>query len=125
MLAALGQRHLTLVGRHDQAPHLFQTVVTAHLRPEQMDDDVAAIDQHPITDTDAFDTHIVGALLLQQNGEMLGHRRQMALGPAGGDDHEIGDAGFAVEIDDNDVFGLVVIQGSLHQGGQRCFTIEG
>src|SRR5262245_33344657 len=39
----LRHRHLTLVGRNDQPPHLFQAVVAAHFRPEQTDDDVAAI----------------------------------------------------------------------------------
>jgi hypothetical protein len=56
---------------------------------------------------------------------MLGHGRQVPLGPARGDDHGIGDAGFAVKIDDDDVFGLVVIQGLPRQGGQGLRLCEG
>jgi hypothetical protein len=56
---------------------------------------------------------------------MLSQRRQMALGAARCDDHGVGNARFAVKIDDNDIFGLVVIQGLPHQGRQRSFAIEG
>lgn len=97
----------------------------AHLFPEEMHDHIAAIDQDPVADRGPFDAHITDALLLEQYSQMLSQRRQMALGAARCDDHGVGNARFAVKIDDNDIFGLVVIQGLPHQGRQRSFAIEG
>jgi len=41
---------------------------------------------------------------------MVGHGAHLAAGTARGDDHEIGNIAFAVEADDDDIFGLVVIE---------------
>ena len=58
---------------------------------------------------------------------MLGQRRDLALRAAGGDDHVIGDAGFAGEVDDDDVLGLVVVErlererrAAPGRGGSAC-----
>ena len=97
----------------------------AHLFPEEMNNHIAAIDQDPVADRGPFDPHIADALFFEQDSQMLSQRRQMALGAARCDNHGVGNARFAVKIDDNDIFGLVVIQGLPHQGRQRSFTIEG
>ncbi len=47
--------------------------------------------------------------------EVVGHGAYLASGAAVGDDHEIGNVGFTVEIDDNHVFGFVVIKGTPNQ----------
>ncbi len=49
---------------------------------------------------------------------MLGHRADLPLRAAGGDDHVVGDAGLPGEVDDDDVFGPVVIQGPLDHSEQ-------
>jgi hypothetical protein len=50
---------------------------------------------------------------------MVGHGRHLAGRATRGDDHEIGDVGFSGEIDDDDVFALVVIQRLFNQRAQR------
>ena len=37
-------------------PHAFEIVETAHLGPEQMDDDIACIDQYPVGIGKTFDS---------------------------------------------------------------------
>ena len=46
--------------------------------------------------------------------EMLGHGAHLALRAPAGDHHEIGNAGFVREIDDDRVFGFVVLERGLH-----------
>src|SRR3546814_14063086 len=45
--------------RHQvHAPHLFQIVERAHFRPEEMDDDVAGVEQHPVAALDRKSTRL-------------------------------------------------------------------
>src|SRR6266568_6480068 len=45
--------------------------------------------------------------------DALGQRRDLALRPAGRDHHLVGDAGLALEVDDDDVLCLAVVEGLL------------
>ncbi|MND06226.1 hypothetical protein D3C83_274940 [compost metagenome] len=49
---------------------------------------------------------------------MLGHGCNLAVGPAGGDDHEVGDGGFAGHVDDGDILGLVTVESGLDERQQ-------
>ena len=82
----------------------------AHLGAEQMDDDVAGVEKHPIAPLGALDGYRVQALVLQFFDQMIGHCRELPLIAAGGDDHGVGDAALAGEIDDDDFFRFVAIQ---------------
>ena len=67
----------------------------------------------------------VHALLFQLGLQMLGHGMELALGPPGGDHHEVGHAGFSVEVDDDDVFGFIVVERLLDQGEKPAGEIKG
>ena len=75
-----------------------------------MDDHIAGIDQHPVTALLAFDRNRAMAGLLQLVGEMVGDRHDLAVRAAGGDHHIVGEVRLALEVDDDNVLGLVVIQ---------------
>ena len=60
-------RHVGL--RQAGAPHLFEIVVGPDLRPEDVDDHVAGIDQHPIALALALDRDAAGQILLQMLGQ--------------------------------------------------------
>jgi hypothetical protein len=49
---------------------------------------------------------------------MLGHGADLALGTAGRDDHVVGDARFAAQIDHDDFLGLVVVERGDDEIGQ-------
>ena len=75
-----------------------------------MDDDVAGINQYPVAMPHALDPGARHA----QPGKVLEHaisdRAYMALRPAGGHNHAVGDCGLDGEIDGDGVLGLHVIQ---------------
>src|SRR6185312_9065991 len=112
-------------GQHDGrlaqrgAPHLLEVVVAADLRAEEMDDDVPGVDQHPIAVREALGGDAAAAALLQHLEEALSQRYHLALRASGGDDHVIGDAGFALEINDDQVFSLAVCEGLLGKVEKR------
>ena len=97
------------------APHLFQIVEEANLGPEQMDDDVAGIEQDPIAMGLAFDRHTAMAGFLELGRDLFGQCRDLAGRAAAGDHQVIRDARFAFQIDHDDVFGLALIEGMHDQ----------
>src|SRR5271165_374609 len=101
--------------RRRRCPHLLQIVEGANLWPEDMDDDVAGVDQYPIAMPHALDLGIRYARL----GEVFEHaicdRAHMALRPAGGHDHAVSDRGLDGKIDGDSVLGLHVIQAGQDQ----------
>jgi hypothetical protein len=48
--------------------------------------------------------------LFQPVGEMLGNRHHLAVRAPGGDHHVVGEGRLALEVDDDDVLGLVLVQ---------------
>ena len=46
-------------------PHLFEIVEGAHFRPEDVDDDVAGVDQHPVAMRHALDANVADAGFVQ------------------------------------------------------------
>jgi len=75
-----------------------------------MHDDVARIDQHPVAHGLALGAHLLSGFPRDALDQMLGDGGHLAGGPARGDDEEIGDRGFAGQVDGDDVFRLVVVQ---------------
>ena len=82
----------------------------ADLGPEQMHDDVAGVDEHPVALRHAFDPQIAETLRLKPLDELIGNGRDVAVRAAGGDDHLVRESALAVKIDCGDVFGLGVIE---------------
>ena len=84
-----------------------------------MDDDVAGIGQNPVAGLLAFDRDIAVAGLLQAIGQVIGDGDDLAVRASGGDHHVVGEGRLALEVDDDDVLGLVVVQRTTHQRKQR------
>src|SRR5260221_1843085 len=84
-----------------------------------MDDDVPGVDQDPIAVREALGGGLAMAVLLECLEQALSHRHHLALRASGGDDHVIGDAGFALEVDDDKIFGLAVCEGLLGKVEKR------
>jgi hypothetical protein len=62
-----------------------------------------------------FDRDLFAAGFFQPLGQALGKRHYLPLRPAGSDEHEIGDIGFALQIDGGDVFRLTIVEQLLGQ----------
>jgi hypothetical protein len=78
--------------------------------------DVASIDEYPFAMAHAFDRDMFPACLFEAFGQPLSERHHLPLRAAGGDEHEIGEVGFALEIDGGDVFRLAIFEQLLGQG---------
>jgi hypothetical protein len=100
-----GSRLFPIVG-----PHFFEPVLGADFGPEQVHDDVAAVDQHPIALVGTLDADAFEAFAFQLFDDVLGHGLDVAARKAAGDDHVVGDRAFAGEVDDDRVGGFVVIE---------------
>ena len=93
-----------------------------------MHDHVASVDQNPIALRQAFDAHARQAPVLQLARQILGQRRDMPRRPPRGDDDGVAQRRPAAEVDLDDVFRLVVVEGgedACEKGrfGSRCFLI--
>ena len=91
-------------------PDALQVVEFTHFRAEEMYDQIAGVDQHPIGIGQALNTGTLAAEFLDLALNMVGQGGDMPSRSARGDDHLIGNGGFAGEIQDKHVFGLVVFE---------------
>src|SRR5689334_24449996 len=72
-------------------PHLLEIVEGADFGPEDVNDDVSRIDQHPIALAHALHADTGNACLFNVLDDMIGDGADMALRAAAGDDHVIAD----------------------------------
>ncbi len=107
MRAASGQAPLA---RTVEAPHFFEVVELPDFGPEDVDDDVGAVDQDPVAIAQAFDARRLVALAFEGADYAFGDRPDMGAGAAGGDNHDVGEGGFAVQVDGDDVLGFGIIE---------------
>jgi len=77
---------------------------------------ISGVDQHPFADGQAFGLHRAEAGVLQRRHDPLGNGPDMPVRPARGNHHLIGERGFAVHIDGDDLLGL----GILERGEDRA-----
>src|SRR3546814_17350876 len=82
-------------------------VCSSDLGTEQVNDDVAGIDQHPIGVGQAFDANLTPRFLLDPLRQLLGDRRDVARRAAAREQHMVGDAAFAGTRDGIVFLGLV------------------
>src|SRR5512135_2420822 len=68
-------------------PHFFEIVEGAHFRAEYVDDDIAGVDQHPITMGQALDARIRYACLFQAFQDAIRDGAHVSVRPAAGYDH--------------------------------------
>lgn len=99
-------------------PELFKVIEASDFRPEDVNDDIARIDQDPIGIGQAFDLEVLAPVMLQPFDQLVGNGADMTVGPAGSDDHFIGDDGLAIQIDGDDVLGLGIFQ-LAENGGEE------
>jgi len=91
-------------------PHLFKIVEGPNFRPEDMHDDIAGIDQHPVPLPHALDTDAGTTRVFQALDQVVGNSADMTLRPAAGHDHVIANRGFSGEIDNDAVLGFHVFE---------------
>ena len=103
----VGRLHLAWAFR---APHAFQAIEFARIRAEQMDHQIASIDQHPIRGgLDGIALQMQPSLA-QSLIQMGCHGLQLALHLAGRDDQAVRVIGTAGHIQHQNIFGLIVFQ---------------
>jgi len=104
-------------------PELFQIIEASDFRPEDVDDDIARIDQDPIGIGQALDLEVLPPVMLEPFDQLVGDGADMTVGSAGSDDHFIGDDGLAIEIDGDDVLGLGIFQLAENGGEERVLRL--
>lgn len=111
-----------------RAPHFFKIVEGTNLRPEDVDDHIAGVYQHPITGAEPLDVKVSPTGFLQIFNDVIGNRRDVTLGAARSHNHVVGKRRFSDDVDGGNVLSLGVFEtgeDDLH-GGRRCeFTAGG
>jgi hypothetical protein len=105
---------LSLLSGPIGAPHLFQIVELAHVGLENMNDGVMSVEQDPIAMGKTLDARRRKTGGLAGLYDAIGDRPHMNAGASGGDNHEIGEGGFAAKIDRYDVFRFGVFKAGEH-----------
>jgi len=91
-------------------PEGVETVEVPHFRGEDMDNHVVGIEDGPAAVRIHLAPDNVVFLLLEHVGDLLGQSPQVRFGIPGGDDEVVGDGGKGADIENSDVFGLLVVQ---------------
>jgi len=104
-----------LRGRRTLHPQSFQIVEFADLGPEDVDDHVARIDQHPVAIGQAFDVGFGDAAFFETFGDIFRDRANVPVNPAGGDDHVVGICRFAAKVDGDRFFRLHIVEAGEDQ----------
>ncbi len=99
-------------------PDLLDVVEGPDLGAEQVDDHVARVDQHPVAVGQALHTAPAIALVLEGAQQVVGQGRDVTVRAAGRDDQAVGDRALVLQVDEDDVLGLVVVQALEDQGFQ-------
>ena len=99
------------------APDTLKVVESPNLWPEQVDDNVACINQNPIGIWQAFDARASVPVLLDAAGYMLSQCSNMPLGTPRSYDHLVCNGGFALKINHQQFFCFVIFEGFDHGGG--------
>jgi hypothetical protein len=81
-----------------------------------VNDDVAGVDQHPVTVGQAFDPRLAATGVLEGAQEVVGHGADVTVRAARGHDQTVGDRALVLEIDMDDVLRLIVVETGENQG---------
>src|SRR4029079_5341742 len=88
-----------LLSRPVARPHLLEVVEIANLGTEDVNDDVAVVDQHPIAGLEPFHANGGGAFFLELALELVSDGTHVPVGAPRGDHHVVADCRLAREID--------------------------
>ena len=80
-------------------PHLFEIVEFADFGAEDMDDDVARIDQDPVGTGQPLDARHAEAGILERLEQVIGDSRDMTVRSARCDNHIVAEARFPLNVD--------------------------
>lgn len=86
---------------------------------EDVDNDIAHVDQRPLTLARAFGTDDLHAFVLELHFDLFGDRLNVAVARTRCDDQVVGVALLVAQIDDDDVFGFDIerdVGGSFGEG---------
>ena len=76
---------------------------------EDVDDDLEIIEDDPLACRETVDRRGAPAVVVAQSGfNLVGDRLELRLGTGRANDEEIGEAGNSCQIENDDVFGLLV-----------------
>lgn len=89
-----------------------------------MDDDVANVQEHPVSVRHAFQLHRAARCILHRLREMISNSSDVARRTARRNDHDVGEGRFAFEVDDGDVFGLVILERADDGIGKRADIVN-
>jgi hypothetical protein len=98
------------IARSIGAPHLLEIVELSDIGLEYVDDRIAGIEQHPVAMRDAFDPGRWEACCAARARHPVGDRADVNVRASRGDDHQVGDGGFARQVDDDDILGFGVFE---------------
>jgi hypothetical protein len=101
---------LWFVRRNAGLRHLLHLVELAHFGAEDMHDDIASVDQHPVAGGFAFDPAQAAQILLQLVDQFFRDGRDLTRRAARADDHIVADRGFAAQINLLDILGLIIFK---------------
>ena len=85
-----------------------------------MDDRVIGVEQDPIAMRQAFDARRGESARFESLEKAVGDRTDMDVGASGCDHHQIGEGGFAAQINRNDVFSLGVFETGRDRLGEKA-----
>src|SRR5262249_30176257 len=87
------------VARPLSRPHLLEVIERAHLGSEDVHDNVAGIEQHPIALWPALDAHPAVSGLFELALDLLGDGSDVPIGATRSDHHVVADGRFPPNID--------------------------
>lgn len=84
-----------------------------------MHHDIACVEDDPVALVCSFEPYMVESFSFQAFLKFFGKACNLCGGTAGGDDHEIGNAGLAAQVDGLDIFRFVSVQRFFN----KCFQL--
>jgi hypothetical protein len=78
---------------------------------------IARIHQHPIAVRHAFNAQMLRTGFFQRMHQMIGKRTDMTLRATAGDDDRVGNGGFALHVQREDILGFIVLKRGEDQSG--------
>lgn len=92
-----------------RSPHLFDVVELADFWTKHVDNDIACVDEHPVSSLKAFNTRTAETLILHIGNEMFADRRDMPARSPGHDYHVVCQRRLPGYVQGNDIFCLRVL----------------
>jgi hypothetical protein len=93
-------------------PHLFDVVEFPDFRTKYVDDNVAGVDEDPVSGLETFNPWIAESFSLEIGDQMIGDRADMAVRSPGDDYHIVSQRRLSGNVDGYNIFGLGIFEAS-------------